>query len=69
LRNLFGDLVFTNAMLKTTAISDAGLLKQTLYEIARDQINKQTYDRAMDSMDALNSEIEATIRKAWGRAA
>jgi len=45
------------------------LLKQTLYEIARDQINKQTYDRAMDSMDALNSEIEATIRKAWGRAA
>ena len=69
LRNLFGNLVFTSAMLKTTAISDAGLLKQTLYEITRDQINKQTYDRAMDSMDALNSEIEATIQKAWGRAA
>lgn len=69
LRNLFGDLVLTNTMLKTTAISDAGLLKQTLYEISRDQLNKQTYDRAMDSMDTLNAEIEMTIRKAWGRVA
>jgi chromosome partitioning protein len=58
----------TNAMLKSTAISDAGLLKQTLYEISRDQLNKQTYDRAMESMDTLNGEIELTIRRAWGRA-
>ncbi len=69
LRNLFGELVLTNAMLKSTAISDAGLLKQTLYEISRDQLNKQTYDRAMESMDTLNGEIELTIRRAWGRAA
>ena len=30
LRNLFGERVLTNPMLKSTAISDAGLTKQTL---------------------------------------
>ena len=35
LRNLFGPRVLTNAMLKTTLVSDAGLTKQTLYEIPK----------------------------------
>ena len=69
LRNLFGDQVLTNAMLKSTAVSDAGLLKQTLYEVLREQLNKATYDRALESLDAVNSEIAGIVRKAWGRAA
>ena len=68
LRNLFGDLVLTNNMLKSTAVSDAGLLKQTLYEITREQINRVTYDRVMESLEAVNGEIGSIIRKAWGRA-
>ncbi|MGL5736180.1 MAG: plasmid partitioning protein RepA, partial [Beijerinckiaceae bacterium] len=40
IRNLFGDLVLTNAMLKSTAVSDAGMLKQTLYEVTRDQLHR-----------------------------
>jgi chromosome partitioning protein len=68
LRNLFGDLVLTNNMLKSTAVSDAGLLKQTLYEITREQINKVTYDRVMESLEAVNGEIGSIVRKAWGRA-
>ena len=68
LRNLFGDLVLTQAMLKSTAVSEAGLRKQTVYEINRDQINRQTYERAIESLDAVNGEIETLIRKIWGRA-
>lgn len=68
LRNLFGDLVLTQAMLKSTAVSEAGLRKQTVYEISRDQINRQTYERAIESLDAVNGEIEALIKKVWGRA-
>jgi chromosome partitioning protein len=69
MRSLFEDRVLTNPMLKSTAISDAGLTKQTLYEVSREQFTRSTYDRAMESMRAVNSEIEGLIAQAWGRAA
>ena len=68
LRSLFGDEVLTHAMLKSTAVSDAGLTKQTLYEVGREQFTRQTYDRALEALDAVNGEIEAQISRAWGRA-
>ena len=67
MRTLFGDRVLTNAMVKSTAISDAGITKQTLFEVSRDQFTRATYDRAVESLDAVNGEIEALIRTAWGR--
>lgn len=67
LRNLFDDHVLTNPMVKSAAVSDAGLTKQTLYEIGRENLTRSTYDRAMESLDAVNAEIESLIRKAWGR--
>ncbi len=67
LRNLFDDHVMTNPMVKSAAVSDAGLTKQTLYEIGRENLTRATYDRAMESLDAVNGEIESLIRTAWGR--
>lgn len=67
MRSLFRERVLTHAMLKSTAVSDAGLSKQTLYEIGRENFSKQTYDRAIESLDAVNGEIEGLIRAAWGR--
>ena len=67
LRAQFGDRVLTNAMLKSTAISDAGLTKQTLYEVGRENFTRGTYDRAMESLSAVNGEVDALIRAAWGR--
>ena len=67
LRNLFGDHVLTNAMVKSAAVSDAGLTKQTLYEIGRENLTRSTYDRALEAVDAVNGEILALITKAWGR--
>jgi chromosome partitioning protein len=69
LRNMFGDHVFKNEMVKSTAISDAGVTKQTLYEVPREDFSKDTYDRAIDSMNGVNGEIEQHILKTWGRAA
>ncbi|MBW0367871.1 plasmid partitioning protein RepA [Ensifer adhaerens] len=68
LRNLFDDHVLTNPMLKSAAVSDAGLTKQTLYEIGRENLTRSTYDRAMEALDAVNSEVEVLIKQAWGRA-
>lgn len=67
LRNLFDDSVLVNPMLKSAAVSDAGLSKQTLYEIGRENLTRSTYDRAMEALDAVNAEIEALVKKAWGR--
>lgn len=66
MRSLFGERVMTNTMLKSTAISDASITKQTLYEVPRSQFTKSTYDRALESMNLVNSEIETLVEKAWG---
>jgi hypothetical protein len=55
-------------MLKSVAISDAGMTKQALYEVERRQFTRATYDRAMECVDAVNGEIEGLIGAAWGRA-
>lgn len=67
LRSLFGDYVMTNPMVKSAAISDAGLTKQTLYEIGRENMTRSTYDRAMEALDAVNQEIAGLINASWGR--
>jgi chromosome partitioning protein len=69
LRSIFGDHVLIHPMLKSTAISDAGLTNQTLFEIERGQFTRSTYDRAMESVNNVNAEIEGHILQAWGRAA
>ncbi|ACL58643.1 plasmid partitioning protein RepA [Methylobacterium nodulans] len=68
LRGLFAERVLTSVMVKSTAVSDAGLSKQTLYEAGRETMNRNTYDRAIESLDAVNREIETLVRQAWGRA-
>ncbi|MGV1867682.1 plasmid partitioning protein RepA [Rhizobium sp. VS19-DR96] len=69
LRSIFEDNVLTFPMLKTTAVSDAGLTNQTLYEVERGQFTRATYDRALEAMNNVNEEIETLIKKAWGREA
>jgi chromosome partitioning protein len=67
MRSIFGSRVLTHPMLKSTAIADAGLTKQTLYEVERQQFTRGTYDRAVEAVDQVNGEIEALIKQAWGR--
>jgi chromosome partitioning protein len=68
LRSIFGEHVLNHPMLKSTAISDAGLTNQTIFEVERKQFTKATYDRALESVNMVNSDIEALIKGAWGRA-
>lgn len=68
MRSLFGGFVLKNEMVKSTAISDAGITKQTLYEVERNQLTRSTYDRAMESLHTVNGELISLIHRAWGRA-
>jgi chromosome partitioning protein len=67
MRSLFGDHVLNHTVLKSTAISDAGLTKQTLYEVEKSGFVRATYERAMESLNAVNAEIEGLVQRAWGR--
>ncbi|TJZ90331.1 plasmid partitioning protein RepA [Paracoccus gahaiensis] len=67
MRSMFGDHVLNHPVLKSTAISDAGITKQTLYEVEKSQFTRGTYERAMESLNAVNGEIEGLIQAAWGR--
>ena len=67
MRNMFGDHVLNHTVLKSTAISDAGITKQTLYEVEKAQFTRSTYERAIESLNAVNGEIEDLVQAAWGR--
>jgi len=67
MQSMLAEEILKNPMVKSTAISDAGLTKQTLYEVERSNFNRDTYDRAIDALDAVNFEIQGLIHRAWGR--
>lgn len=67
LQTLFGEFVLKHQMLKSTAVSDAGITKQTLYEVEKSAMTRSTYDRAMEALEDVNGEIVGLIHEAWGR--
>jgi chromosome partitioning protein len=67
MRALLQDRVMSATALKSTAISDATMLKQSIYEVVKSEMTRATYDRARNSMDAIGKEVEAMIRQSWGR--
>ncbi|MFQ8433660.1 plasmid partitioning protein RepA [Amaricoccus sp. W119] len=68
LQAMFPEQMLSNPMVKSTAVSDAGITKQTLYEIDRAQFVRSTYDRAIEALNAVNQELEELVHHAWGRA-
>lgn len=67
MQSMLAEEILKNPMVKSTAVSDAGLTKQTLYEVERVNFNRDTYDRAIEALDAVNFEIQGLIHRAWGR--
>lgn len=64
---MFNKRMLRTQMVKSTAISDAGITKQTLYEVERSLFTRTTYDRAMECLNAVNKEITSLMHQAWGR--
>ncbi len=69
MQTLFHQFVLKNQMLKSTAISDAGITKQTLYEVDKAKMTRSTYERAIGSLNAVNAEIAELVHASWGRKA
>jgi chromosome partitioning protein len=67
LRNLFGDDVLRATAWKSTAVANAGLTKQSLYELEKGNVGRGVYERAVESIDSVNGEILELIHEVWGR--
>ncbi|MEJ8476954.1 plasmid partitioning protein RepA [Roseibium algae] len=67
METILADDILKTPMLNSTAISDAGLTKRSLYELERGNVNRGTYDRALLCMQSVNGEIQELIHRAWGR--
>lgn len=69
LRSILLEQVLNTPMLKSTAISDAGMTQQTIYEIDPSQVVRRTLERIMESVNGVADEFEQVIQHAWGRKA
>ncbi len=67
LRGLFGEDVLAASIVETTAIANAGLEKKSLYEVERGNMTRDTLNRALESVDAANTEVFQLIKQVWGR--
>ncbi|MGI0526755.1 plasmid partitioning protein RepA [Rhizobium giardinii] len=68
MRQVFGEDLLLNSVIKSTAVADALTWKQSLYEVQRSRFSApKTYDRAIESINAANTELESLFWKAWGR--
>jgi len=67
LRNLFGDDVLGATVWKSTAIANAGLTKQSLYELEKGAVGRVAYERAIESVNAANREFLGLLEKVWRR--
>ena len=67
MRALFNNRVLAATALRSTALADAAMLKMSIYEVARAEMTRSTYDRARGSMDAVGGEVAQMMQQAWGR--
>src|SRR5690606_27554527 len=67
LRDVFDNDVLAATAWKSTAIANAGLTKQSLYELSRGAVGRSVYDRAMESINGVNDELIQLINSVWGR--
>ncbi len=67
LRDLFGSDVLNATAWKSTAIANAGLTKQSLFELSKGAVGRSVYDRAMESINAVNAEVVSLMSEVWGR--
>jgi len=67
LRTVLGDAVLPTEFLKSTAVGDAANTQQSIFEVEPRDVNRKTYERAIESVSRVTDEIEKEILKAWGR--
>jgi len=67
LRTVIPESVMAAEFVKSAAIGDAATTKQTVFEVEPRDVNRKTYDRVIESIGRISSEVETMIFTSWGR--
>ena len=67
LRDLFGERRPQGYGLEVDGDANAGLTKQSLFELSKGAVGRSVYDRAMELVNAVNTEVIDLISKVWQR--
>jgi chromosome partitioning protein len=65
MRNLFGDLLLRTVLKDSAEIDNASARLMTVYELEHPVTSRETYQRCMTYLNAVNTEIETQIRLTW----
>lgn len=69
IRRLYGDFVLSNYMCTTVEIEKASGDMATLYDTRRPRGSKETFQRALTHMNAVNGEVIADFKTIWDQQA
>lgn len=65
MRGLFGDLLLRTVLKDSAEIDNASARLMTVYELEHPVTSRETYQRCMTYLNAVNAEIETQIRLTW----
>ena len=65
MRNLFGDMLLRTALKDSAEIDNASARLMTVYELDQPVTSRETHQRCMTYLNAVNAEVETQIRLTW----
>jgi chromosome partitioning protein len=65
MRNLFGESMLRSVMRDSAEIDNASARMMSVYELEQPVTSRETYQRCLNYLNAVNSEIETQIRLTW----
>ncbi len=65
MRNLFGDLLLRTVLKDSAEIDNASARLMTVYELEGPVTSRETYQRCLTYLNAVNAEVETLIRLTW----
>lgn len=65
LRQLYGEYVLVNCMYQTTEVEKASALMSSVYDQMKPLNKRETYQRALDTLNAVHDEIFTDLKAIW----
>jgi chromosome partitioning protein len=65
MRNLFGDVLLRSVLRDSAEIDNASARLMTVYELEHPVTSRDTYQRCMTYLNAVNGEVEIQVRLTW----
>ena len=65
MRNLFGDMMLRTVLKDSAEIDNASARLMSVYELEGPVTSRETYQRCMTYLNAVNAEVELAIRLTW----